>query len=123
MLNIQSFYTPGLLFLVTIAFGYSVKVGGKPYNSLLFNIHKLIALAGVVLVVIRLVRSDYFATSTSPDLLLIILGGAGVLALFVTGAIMSIQEELNRIPQLIHQVSPVLIIVAAFLFYYLNQGI
>ncbi len=40
---------PGFLFLIIIGFGLWVSKVGKPYNNLLFYIHKLIALGAVIL--------------------------------------------------------------------------
>lgn len=122
MFNYQAFYLPGLIFLATIGLGFSVKAGGRPYNQLLFNIHKLVALAGVVLVVLRLIRSDFFPALSWAGVPLIILAAIGILSLFVTGALMSIQEELNRGTLRIHQISPTLILLATALFYYLTKG-
>ena len=38
----------GLLFLFTIGTGIWLSNSGKPYNTLIFNIHKLIALGTVI---------------------------------------------------------------------------
>ena len=45
--------TPGVLFILTLAFGVWLSRSGKPYNTLIFNIHKLIALAAVVVTAIQ----------------------------------------------------------------------
>ena len=44
----SNFITPGIAFLLTLAFGLWLSLAGKPYNGLLFNTHKLIALGAVV---------------------------------------------------------------------------
>ncbi len=38
----------GVLFGLTLAFGVWLSQAGKPYNPVLFNIHKLTALAAVI---------------------------------------------------------------------------
>jgi hypothetical protein len=44
----NQFMTPVILFLLTLVFGFWLSHAGKPYNGMLFNVHKLIALACVV---------------------------------------------------------------------------
>ncbi len=48
MNTISNFITPGFLFLLTLGFGFWLNRSGKPYNSLLINLHKLIALGAVI---------------------------------------------------------------------------
>jgi len=45
----SKFTLPGILFILTLAFGFWLSSAGKPYNGFLFNFHKLIALSGVVI--------------------------------------------------------------------------
>ncbi len=54
METLSKFTLPGILFALTLAFGFWLSHAGKPYNGLLFNVHKLIALGAVVLAVLRL---------------------------------------------------------------------
>jgi len=100
---------PGLLFLIIVGFGIWVSKIGKPYNGLLFNIHKLVALGAAILTGIRIYRLDPISAFPKLVLLLIGLTGMGIIAMFATGAIMSIQDQVNKGPKLIHQVSAGLI--------------
>jgi len=47
------FVTPGVLFILTLVFGFRLSRSGKPYHTQIFNIHKLIALAAVVVTAIQ----------------------------------------------------------------------
>ena len=106
---VKHFSAIGLIFLGTVGVGFWVSRLGKPYNAILFNIHKLLALAGVVLVVLRLMRLDPFVDF--PLLALVLIGAAflGVLALFISGAFLSIQEEISGVVLSIHRVSSVVV--------------
>jgi hypothetical protein len=106
---VMQFSVIGLVFLGTVGVGFWVSRLGKPYNTILFNIHKLIALVGVVLGLIRLVRLDPFVNFTLLVLVLIGLAFIGVLALFISGAFLSIQEEISGVVQVIHRVSSVVV--------------
>ncbi len=112
---------PGILFLVIIGVGFWVSKLGKPYNGLLFNIHKLIALAAAILTGIRIFRLDPWETFPVLAILFIALALGGVIAMFATGAMMSIQDQVKRTPKLVHQISASIVagtmIIALLLFY------
>jgi hypothetical protein len=115
---IQRFLPTGILLLATIGFGFWVGRRGRPYHNLLFNIHKLLALAGVVITGIRFFR--LVPASLFPTTILILAATAliPVIVLFTTGAIMSIREEESKSVLLFHQLSLAaifILIAAAFL--------
>jgi hypothetical protein len=120
---LNKFYLSGILLLLTIGFGFWIGRLGKPYHNLLFNIHKLIALGGVVLTGIRIFRMDPLITFSSAILLFLILAVIGVVALFVSGAIMSIQPEDPKLFKWIHQASVILTSLAAFLALFQMDGL
>ena len=109
----------GILFVITVGFGFWVSRMGKPYHALLFNIHKLVALGGVILGSIRIFKLDQLAEF--PLLVIGLLGVAAVcvITMFATGAVMSIKEEETRLVLTIHQISPFLIIILMGLAVYL----
>ena len=111
---IEEFYPTGGLLVLIAAFGIWVSRTGKPYNGLLFNIHKLIALGAVILTAIRIFRLDPIETFPSLALLLLGLAVLGTAVLFVTGAVLSIQSEVKPIFQWVHGIS--LVITAGALF-------
>jgi hypothetical protein len=113
------FLLPGIGFLVTLSFGFWLSRLGKPYNGILFNIHKLIALGAVVLTALHIY--NWFKVSEPQALLvgLIVIAGMSVAALFASGAFMSIGNLDHKTMKLIHNVAPVLLVVAAGLTFYL----
>ena len=118
---IYQWLLPAILFLVIVGVGFWVSKLGKPYHGLLFNIHKLIALGAAILTGIRIFRLNPWETFPVLALLFIALALLGVIAMFATGAMMSIQDQVKRTPQLVHQVSASIIagatIIALFLIY------
>jgi hypothetical protein len=107
--TLSKFVLPGILFMLTLAFGFWLSRVGKPYNGLLFNIHKLIALGSVVLTGIQLSK-----TLHAPDLLLVALLTVStlcVIALFVSGALMSAEKSDDALLLTIHRVAPVILVV------------
>ena len=109
------FIPTGSILLLTILFGFWVSRRGRPYHNLLFNVHKLLALSGVVITVVRLFRLDPTLSYPIPLYILAAAAAVPVIALFATGAIMSIREEESRPVLLIHQLSVALIIILVLL--------
>ena len=119
MLFIKQYLTFGIVFTLTILFGLWVSKAGKPYNGILFNIHKLTALAAVIIVIVRLVSSHKSVEIQASIVLLLILAGMCVLALFISGAIMSIGSSSQPILLIIHKSAIILAIITVILLTYL----
>jgi hypothetical protein len=103
---------PVVLFLLTIIFGYAVSRKGKPYNSLLFNIHKLVALAGVVLAGYQIYRAGPDAEPGSAAILLLVAGVVCVAALFASGALMSLDKLSYTVILTTHRAASILLAAA-----------
>ena len=58
------FIYPLILFFISVCFGFWVSKLGKPYNGVLFNIHKLVALSGVVLTILKVRASIMLDTQS-----------------------------------------------------------
>jgi len=86
---LSKFTLSGILLALTLVFGFWLSRAGKPYNALLFNIHKLIALGAVILAVIQLTKIPGLLTPFSLLAVGLLLTALAVIALFVSGALMS----------------------------------
>jgi phosphoglycerol transferase MdoB-like AlkP superfamily enzyme len=117
--TLSKFTAPGMGLALTIAFGFWLSRLGKPYNGILFNVHKLIALAVVVLAGIQISKMTDLAAS--PLLIVLIVVGLCVVALFASGALMSIGKLDYTLTLTIHRVAlAVLVIAAGTAIYLLN---
>jgi len=117
-------FMPTVIFLlVIIGFGIWTSRLGKPYNWLLFNIHKLIALLAVFLTGIRIWNMDPLNEFSGSVIFLLAIVIIFVITMFTTGAVMSIQDEVKRIYQWIHKISAVVIALSlAAAFFLLMQS-
>jgi hypothetical protein len=112
-LNIlSSFVIPGTLFILTLAFGFWLTQSGRPYNSLLFNVHKLVALAAVIVTVVQLVRIFKGADLSTLSIALLALAALCVVALFVSGALMSAGQLDHALLHTIHRVALTALVIA-----------
>lgn len=114
--------TLGILFLAALASGVWLSHSGKPLNPVILTIHKLIALAAVIvssLVIYNLIKNAEFQFFIVASIVVI---GLGVLALFVTGALMSSDKPVNEILLTIHKVAPFLSAVAMVVTIFVRTG-
>jgi len=114
---------PAVLFILVIASGFWVTRSGKPYHTGIFTLHKLAALATVVLTVINLTKLVKVMPAQSIIILMIIIAGLSVIALFATGALMSIQKDLNKAWVWVHRVGVLLLAGSgmSLIFLLINQ--
>jgi hypothetical protein len=104
---------PGLGFLLTLVFGFWLSRRGRPYNGLLFNIHKLIALASVILAATRIYQLLKPLDIQAPIAILLVISALSVVALFLSGALMSANQGEYRTIKLIHNASPFILVLSA----------
>lgn len=114
----NKFITPGIVFILTVAFGFWLSNAGKPYNGILFNIHKLITLAGVILTVVQFAKLPQRLAPISLVALLLFLAVLCVIALFVSGALMSAGKLDYALMLTIHRVAPFVLVLALGLVVY-----
>jgi hypothetical protein len=118
--TLSKFTSPGIGLALTLAFGFWLSRLGKPYNGILFNIHKLIALGTVVFAVLQISKTMNIAPS--PFLItMLVLAGLCVVVLFASGALMSIGKLDYALTLTIHRIALEALIIAlalgAFLVY------
>jgi hypothetical protein len=119
---LSKFFTPGVFFLLTLGFGLWLSLTGKPYNGILFNIHKLIALGAVIITGIQVSKNLHSVDSQALIVALLILAGICVVALFASGALMSMEKLSYEVMLTIHRVAPILAAIAMATVVYLLGG-
>jgi hypothetical protein len=119
---VAKFVMPGVLLLLTLVFGFWLSRSGKPYNGLIFNIHKLIALAAVIVTAIQLFNALKIIEAQPILIVLIIVIGLCAVALFATGALMNANKVTGRAALTIHKIAPLVVALAALGTLYLLGG-
>jgi hypothetical protein len=112
----------GALFLLTLAFGVWLSHTGKPYSSLLFNIHKLIALGAVIVTGITVYQARATVTIGSFTFVASVATGLLFVTLFVSGALLSIGKPDSAAILIVHRVAPWLAVITAALTLYSLAG-
>ena len=116
---LAKFLIPGLLFLLTLALGFWLSKAGRPYNGLLFNAHKLIALAGVVVAAIQIAKNLAPANSSALLIVLLVVAAISIIALFASGALLSADKLNYFIMRSTHNIALGLMILALAVATYL----
>jgi hypothetical protein len=118
----------GLFFLFIFLFGFWLSRSGRPYSTILFNIHKLIALAAVIFLIVTVYRSSRAASLGPAQIVTVGITALTVIGLFATGALISIDAAggLGNASQstrtaiiMIHRVLPYLAVLSTSMTLYL----
>lgn len=109
----------GLLFLLMILSGVWLTHTGKPYSPVLFNVHKILSLAAVVLAGIQAYSLFRQASTGSLETTLLILAAVLFLILIITGGLLSEDLKVYDLLRSVHRITPVLAIVLTVVVFYL----
>jgi len=109
---IANYTLAGLIFLLILGSGAWVGAVGRPYNTLLFNVHKLIALGGVIVTGLEVYRTLTALGVEAAPVALVALTVLSAIALFATGALMSIRSAADRRVLIIHRIAPAVALVS-----------
>lgn len=111
-----------ILFVITVLLGFWLHKSGRPFDTFLFTIHKLTALAtvffGSMLLYTKLKISNHFGIV---PVLVIIIGGA-LLSLIVSGAILSTESKIYGAMLMVHDVGTIVTVISlvVLIFYLLK---
>ncbi len=105
---LDQFIIPVGLFILTLLFGFWLSHTGKPYNGILFNFHKLLALGSVVFACIQ----SYKNLQALSWLLIILLAviALSIIALFISGALMSAEKLDYNLMLIIHRMASAVLV-------------
>jgi hypothetical protein len=110
----------GVLAVLTLITGVVLSNAGRPLNSALFNIHKIISVVMIILVIIGVIQLHKVAEAKAMlELGMIILTIVFFVALVATGGMLSFEREWPAVVLKVHQVLPLVSIASASLSTYL----
>jgi hypothetical protein len=109
----------GLLIVFIIVTGIWLASMGRPLNTALFTVHKLIALGFVVFTSILIINLLKQTPMTPFVLVFIIIAVLSVIALFATGAMLSAEKAASKLLLTIHATAPAVMAIASAILLFL----
>lgn len=106
-------------FLFIFLFGYWLNRKGKPYNTFLITMHKLIALGAAVYLVVMLVKLGNVSPFTPLQISAAVLTAVCFAGTAATGVLLSFEKEWPDLVHVLHQVTPYLTLISTAAMLYL----
>jgi len=108
-----------LLFLIIFVLGYLLSKGGRPYNQLVFTIHKFVTLGTIVLLASMIIKINRADPLSKLQLSMVLLMAVCFLADMVTGGLLSLERASPEFIHKLHQAIPYLTIISTAVSLYL----
>ena len=112
----------GIGLLLTLVSGVILSKTGRPLNSLLFTLHKLISVGTVILIGTHLYNIAKPVGLAGPIFALVVITGLLFLALIVSGGFLSFDKPAPVAFLRVHQVVPLLAAAASAISIFLLTG-
>jgi hypothetical protein len=112
----------GTLFLLTVVTGVWLSRSGKPLNTLIVTLHKLIALGTVVYTIVTIYQLAQNVEISALGWGAVGSSGLLVIALFASGALLSTGKPLQNAILTIHKIAPFFSAISTALILYLLAG-
>jgi hypothetical protein len=109
----------GLFYLFIFLSGIWLTRSGKPYNTIVLAIHKLVSVAAVVFLVVILYRMSGVAPLTAGELAAAVITGLFFLGTIATGGLLSADKPMPGIILWLHRITPFLTVLSTAVTLYL----
>jgi uncharacterized membrane protein (GlpM family) len=102
----------GAFFLLILLSGFWLSRSGRPLNSMIFAIHKLIAVAVVIFLVVSVHRTNQVAGLSPVAWIAAAVTALCFLSTIATGGLLSINDEVPAAVLRMHQITPYLTVLS-----------
>ncbi len=113
------FVSAGLFFLFIFLSGFWLRPFGKPYNTIIVTIHKLIGLAAGVFLVTTVYRVHQLSPLSPVEILAILVSVLLFAGNVATGSLLSTNKPMPAAISLTHKLTPYLIVLSTGVTLYL----
>ena len=108
-----------ILYIVKFIFGFWLFRTGKPYNTIILTIHKLVSLATLGYIVFIANRVRLGVGLTAVDIFAVVVTIVLFLISIATGGVLSIDKPANTVVSVMHKVVPFLSVLSTAATLYL----
>lgn len=106
-----------LSFLVVFVLGFFLSRSGKPYNLIIFTIHKLVSVGMFVLLTVTVYKAQRIYPLDSAQIWMTVVTAIIFVATIVTGGLLSGNLVVPKIVQKFHHVLPYLVLLSNAVLY------
>lgn len=113
-----------LLYVFSIIPGIWLRKYGKPYNSVAFTFHKIIALSLTIFTSITIYNLIKPLDLKTPVIIAVTVTAAFFLITFISGVLLSIIKKENDTLRIVHKISSIImpVLTAAAFYLLINNG-
>lgn len=112
----------GIFFLLIFLAGFRLARTGKPYSLILFNAHKLIAVAALIYLVLSIIQLHRAAPLAAVQIAAASVMAVLFIAAIVTGGLVSAMNPAPDFVKLLHKLLPYLTVLSTAVVLYLLAG-
>ncbi len=111
----------GLFFLFIFLSGFWLSRLGKPYNGLVFNLHKLIGLAAGIFLIVTVVKTSKAAAFSPLEIaalaitvliFICLVAAGGLLSVISSGGLANASQTVQSVIAIVHKTFPYLAVIA-----------
>lgn len=117
----SKFLFTGLFFVFILLSGFWLNRTGKPINTAILTIHKLISLGAGIFLGITIYRIHQVTPLSPFEMAVVAVTLLFFVAMIATGGMLSTAKPMPGVVHKIHQLMPYLVIISAFASMYLVQ--
>lgn len=109
----------GAVFVLILASGFWLSRLGRPINTIVLTIHKLVSVVAVVYLVVNVYRINQVTPLTTLGIVATVVAILLFLVMIATGGLLSVEKEMPAFVHTIHQITPYLVILSTSATLYL----
>ena len=108
----------GALFIVVFLSGFWLYRSGRPINTVILTIHKLIALGALILIGVTIYQVSQAAPLSTTVIAMTVITGVVFVATIITGGLLSLEKPVTAV-SIVHRVGPFLTVAGVIVTMYL----
>jgi hypothetical protein len=108
----------GVLFVFVFLFGFWLSRSGRPINTIILTLHKLIALGTLILIGVTIYQVNQVAPLSTTAIVATAMTGVLFVVTIITGGLLSLDQPVSAL-SIVHKVGPFLTVAGTIATMYL----
>jgi hypothetical protein len=108
----------GVLFILVFLLGFWLYRSGRPINTVVLTIHKLIALGALILIGVTIYQVNQIAALDVATWIVVVITGILFITTIITGGLLSLEQPVTAV-SIVHKIGPFLTVAGVVVTLYL----